>query len=163
MHPGSQCGQGSTEQDLLLGPPAGPKGPGRLGEEIRDVGSGVEGLGEESIVTAGAPKWDLGGHCRSPSSWRAGAKGVHWGNFGCLGALQTSCPKPPVSLLSRATMGAIPHCGHACLQLGHTFAFGVESAASRSSRAQEPTHKAAALPGRTFLELLLEVPDFLCL
>ena len=86
-----------------------------------------------------------------------GAKGVHWGDFGCLGALQTSCPKPPVSSLSRATVGTIPHCGHACLQLGHTSAFGVEPVASRSPSAREPTQKPAALPGRTFLEPMLGV------
>lgn len=36
------------------------------------------------MVTVGAPKWGLGGHCRAPSSWRAGAEGEHWGDFGCL-------------------------------------------------------------------------------
>lgn len=71
--------------------------------------------------------------------------------------LADSLPQASCELAEQGNCGAAPHCGHACLQLRHTSAFGVEPVASQSPSAREPTQKPAALPGRTFLEPLLGV------
>lgn len=54
-------------------------------------------------------------------------------------------------------MGVVPHCGHLCMQLEHTFASELNQLHLECPSAQEPTQKSVALPGRTFLEPLLGV------
>lgn len=109
------------------------EGRRRGGGEREGGGEGKEGTGERKRYShrVGLPNGSQR-PLRGPFSWRGAARGLHWGDFGCLGAFHTP-PHPSllVSALGRAVVDTVPHCGRVCLQVGHTlFAFGIEPVAS---------------------------------
>ena len=121
-----------------------PRGLGGLERRFVMRGAGG-GSAEESMVTVGAPKWDLGGHCRAPSSWRG--QGCALGRLWVLGCLADFLPQASCELAEQGNCRYHPTLWACLLAAGTHICLW-----SRTSRISKPqcsgTHTKARSPPR---------------